>query len=90
MVSLPEERNEVVAMVDYLEDTIAEIDDAVNGWLGRRQELALRLAAMRASNDPTVLEAASNFEERVATGQYYENAEDAGALLSEAHRRYGM
>ncbi len=90
-MSLPEERNsEVVAMVDYLQDTIAEIDGAVNGWVGRRHELAVRLAAMRASYDPKVLEAAADFEERLETSRPYENAEDAVALLSEAHRRYGM
>lgn len=88
-MSLPaERRTEVVDMVHYLRDLIDEIDQAVGGWTTKRQEFAVRLAAMEAATDPAVLEAVSDYEARVAEGRPYEDAEDAESLLAEAHRRF--
>lgn len=89
MVSQPAERSdEVVDMVQYLRDFIAQIDDAVTPWLVKREELAVRLAALDAASDRDVAEAAADYRDRVAGNRPYEHAEDAKALLSEAHRRY--
>ncbi len=78
----------VVDMVQYIRETIAQLDAAINPYLAKRQELALRLAALEAASDPAVVEAAEDYQERVRTDQPYEDAEDAAAMLSEAHRRY--
>ncbi len=88
-MSQPAERaEEVVDMVTYLRDFIARIDEAVTPWLARREELAVRLAAIEAAGNPAVLQAASEYQDRVETNRPYEYAEDAEALLSEAHARY--
>ncbi len=88
-MSIPaERRTEVVDMVDYLRDVIGKIDEAVGGWTTKRQELAVRLAAMEAATDPAVLEVASDYEARLVADRPYNDAEDAESLLSEAHRRF--
>ena len=79
--------DDVIDMVKYLEETIAQIDSAVNDWQAQRESLALRLAAMKAARDPAVLAAAAEYELRVAENRPYEDAQDAGDLISEAHRR---
>lgn len=78
----------VVDMVQYLRETIAQMDAAINPYLARRQDLALRVAALEAASDPDVLAAADDYQDRVTADRPYENAEDAAALLSEAHSRY--
>lgn len=88
-MSLPaERRTEVIDMVSYLRDWIAEIDQAVGAWTAKREDFAIRLAAMEAATDPAVLEIARDYEDRVEEKRPYEDAEDATRLLSEAHRRY--
>lgn len=81
--------NEVVSLVDYFRETIAEIDATVNGWHAKRTALALRLAALEAATDPEVLAAAQDFEKRVADGRPYEGAQSVAELVKEAHARYG-
>ena len=78
----------VTDMVQYLRDFIASIDEAINPWLTKRQELTVRLAALEAASDPAVLDAAADYQDRAVALRPYEDAEDAGTLLSEAHRRY--
>jgi chorismate mutase len=78
----------VVDMVEYLRETIAQMDAAINPYLASRQELALRLAALEAASDPAILAAAEDYADRVEADRPYEEAEDAEELLSEAHRRY--
>lgn len=80
--------NEVVSLVDYLRETIAEIDSTVSGWHARRTALALRLAALEAATDPEVLAAAEDFDARVAEGRPYEGAQSVADLVKEAHARY--
>jgi hypothetical protein len=91
-MSQPAERRDdvtqVVDMVEYLRDFIARIDEAVTPWLAKRQELALRLTAIEAANDPVVVQAAADYQGRVEANRPYEYAEDAEELLSEAHRHY--
>ncbi len=48
----PARQDHVVEMVQYLRDTIAEIDDALVDLQRRRTGLAVRLAAIEASGDP--------------------------------------
>ncbi|MGH9152896.1 MAG: hypothetical protein ACRD03_10970 [Acidimicrobiales bacterium] len=79
---------EVVSLVDYLSETIAEIDATVSGWQTKRTVLALRLAALEAATDPEVLAAAEDFEARVAEGRPYEGAQSVADLVKEAHARY--
>ncbi len=78
----------VVDMVEYLRETIAQMDAAINPYLARRHDLALRLAALEVATDPAILAAAEDYEDRVEANRPYEAAEDAEELLSEAHRRY--
>ncbi len=88
-MSQPAERGEeVVDMVQYLRDFMARIDEAVGPWLAKREELALRLSALEAASDPEVLDVAADYQSRVEANRPYENAEDASALLSDAHRQY--
>lgn len=81
---------DVVDMVEYLRDAIADIDKLVTEWAVKRQMLAVKLAAIDASSDRRVQDAAAEYEERIATGRPYEGAEDAQDLLTEAHRRHGL
>lgn len=78
----------VVDMAHYLRDTIAEIDAMTAGWQAQRAALAARLVAMEAATDPQVLEAARDYEARVAEDRPYEGAEDARSVIAEAYRRY--
>jgi hypothetical protein len=78
----------VVDLVQYLRETIAQMDAAINPYLAKRQEVALRLAALEAASDGTVLEAAADYQDRVAANRPYETAEDAETLLSDAYNRY--
>ena len=81
-------QDQVVEMVHYIRETIAEIDDAVRELQARRTGLAVRLAAMEASGDPAVLDVAADYGARVAETRPYEGAEDVESLIVEAHRRY--
>lgn len=81
--------NRVVDMVDYLSETIAEIDAMIHDLEVKRHGFAVRLAVLRASSDPAVAEAAADYEARVAEGRPYESAEPAQDLIAEAHRRFG-
>lgn len=78
----------VVDMVDYLRETLRELDEAIADLSVRRQGLAVKLAVLEASTDPKVQEAAADYDARVAENRPYEDAADAGMLLSEAHRRH--
>lgn len=84
----PAEQAEVVDFADYLRQTIAEIDEVVTSWAARRTQLAVRLAAIEAAEDPEVAAAAADYEARMVEGRAYEDAEDAERVLSEAGRRY--
>lgn len=64
------------------------MDAAINPYLAKRQELALRLAALEAASDETVLEAAADYQDRVDGNRPYETAEEAETLLSDAYKRY--
>ena len=87
-MSLPERKIEVVEMRTYLRETLAEMDRA-GAWLAaKREQFAMRLAALDAADDDRVLEVASDFEARTAAGRTYDGAEDAETLLSDAHRRF--
>ena len=79
----------VLDMANYLEETIAEMDDAFAHWQAKRQELGIRLAVIRAAADPAVLSVVEDYQARVAEGRPYEGAEDFTHVLTEAHRRYG-
>jgi hypothetical protein len=76
-------------MVDYLRETVREIDSVVAGWAVKRAELAVKLTAIEASSSPAVREAAADFERRQESGTPYEDARDAESVLSEAFKRYG-
>jgi chorismate mutase len=78
----------VVDMVDYLRETIGEIDEMVVDLQAKRAGLAIRLAALEMATDAEVSTAAGDYEARVATGRPYESAEDAETLIAEAHRHY--
>ena len=54
-----------------------------------RREIALRLAVLRAAQDPAVVAAAADFDERVAENRPYENARPAEDVIREAHARDG-
>ena len=69
-----ERGDEVVGMVRYLRDTIAETDRAVARWLQHRTELAQRLAALEDAHDALTLDVAVDYL-----------AGDAELTLSEAH-----
>ncbi len=55
----------------------------------RRREMAVRVTAIEAADDPKVAAAAADYEARVADSRPYEGAEDAERLLGEAHQRSG-
>lgn len=84
----PARQDQVVEMVQYLRDTIAQIDDALHDLQVRRTGLAIRLAAIEASGDPAVAEAAADYAVRVTENRPYEDAEDAESILAEACSRY--
>ncbi len=81
-------QDHVVEMVQYLRDTIAEIDDALRDLQVRRTGLAIRLAAIEAAGDSAVVEAAADYAARVTENRPYEDAEAAESLLAEAYSRY--
>jgi hypothetical protein len=81
-----ERNNDVVDMVDYLRDTLREMDETISDFQERRQAFAIKLAAIEASTAPSVVAAAEDYEQRGR--KQYETAEDAGDLIAEAHRRY--
>ena len=89
----PRRKQDVVSMIDYLRETIAQMDRVFAGafadWQSGRKELAVRLAALEAAEDPLVAEAVADFEVRTSEDRPYEDAQDAADVLSEAHRRYG-
>lgn len=82
------DQEQVVEMAHYLRETIADIDSAVHDLQARRNGLAIRLAAIEASGDSAVTDAAADYAERVTENRPYEGAEDTGSLIAEAHRRY--
>lgn len=79
---------EVINMVQYMRDSLARMDQAVEAWMTERNELAVRLAAMESAHDPKVLAAAEDYQRRIAEERPYEDAEDAETLIGEAHRRF--
>ena len=87
-MSVPERRVEVVEMRTYLRETIAKIDNFTGYLAAEREDLAMRLAALDAAEDETVLAVAADYEVRQAAGRTYEGAEDAKTLLSDAHRHF--
>ncbi len=80
---------DVVDFVEYLRQTIADVDEAMVAWSERRREMAVRVAAIEAADDPKLADAAADYQARVADSRPYEGAEDAERLLAEAHRRFG-
>jgi hypothetical protein len=91
-VAMPEQHETVVSIVDYLEATLRKMDEFVSeiqAWAEARQEIALRLAVLRAAADPAVHDAASDYEQRVAEGRPYEAARPADDVIRDAHARYG-
>jgi len=83
------ERSEVVEFADYLRATLSSMDEATAELQARRKGLAIRLDAINAATSERVTKAAADYESRMADGRPYEDAEDAEALLAEAHARYG-
>lgn len=80
---------QVTNLADYLRETITELDETIAELTTRRRGLKIRLAAIEATSDPLVVEAAEDYRWRVESNQPYEHAEDAESLLSEATRRFG-
>lgn len=80
---------DVVNMVDYLRETIEEIDSMIAGMQTKRTALAIRLAAIEASEDASLAEAAQDYGRRVEAGDPYEEAEPAEDLIRDAHARFG-
>ena len=78
----------VVDMVDYLRETLAEIDETIADLNRRRVGIATRLAVIATSSDPTIQTAVDDHSERVAAGRPYEDAMDANEFVMEAHRRF--
>ncbi|MDP9389244.1 MAG: hypothetical protein M3Q48_15345 [Actinomycetota bacterium] len=78
----------VIEVVDYLRETIADIDETVRSWHLKRTKLAVRLAALEAATDGSVLEAAADYERRLGEDRPYEAAEDVADLVKEAHSRF--
>jgi hypothetical protein len=81
-------QEQVVDMIDFLRDTIAEIDDSIKDQQRRRNGLAVRLAALQAAGDPSVRVAADDYAARVEADEPYEDAEDAKELLGRAYKRF--
>jgi len=79
-------RESVVSIAQYLRETLAKMDQNILEMQERRHEFAVRLAVIEAAEDPTVLAAIAEHEERA--GAPYEGAEDADSLLAEAHRHF--
>ena len=78
----------VVDMVEYLRDTLAEIDATIADLERRRTGIAVRLAVIAASNDPGIESAVADYSTRVEENRPYESAEDANKLIMEAHARF--
>lgn len=79
---------DVVTLVDHVRGLIADYDRAIAEMHVNRQGLLLKLAALEAAADPAVLDAAADYDERIAEGRGYEDARDAGDVIAEAHRRF--
>jgi hypothetical protein len=87
MASRAEHSEEVVGMVDYLRETIAEFDQTITEMQGRRSALAARLAVIEAGTDPDLAAAAQDYAERVAENRPYEDAMSADELIRAARTR---
>jgi phage shock protein A len=72
---------EVVEMVDYLRETLREMDEGIAEMTQRRKGIAIRLAVIEASTAPAV--------QAVESSDPSFDGRDAEAVLSEAHRRFG-
>jgi hypothetical protein len=79
--------NEVVGMVEYLRDTIAEFDETIAEMQARRTELASRLAVIEAATDPDLVAAAKDYADRVEAGRPYEDAMSADDMIRAARQR---
>lgn len=88
-MSTQPEADQIIDMVQYLRDTIAEVDSSIREFQARREGLAERLAVLEAATDPEILGAVADYEERIAGNRPYEGAEPAEAVLSEALRKFG-
>jgi hypothetical protein len=88
MAEAPRRDVTVVDLVDYLRETLREMDQAIAGMQEQRRGFAIKLAAIEAESDERVRAAAEDFAQRAASNTPYEDAEDAGDLIAEAHRRY--
>jgi hypothetical protein len=84
-MSLQPAESEVVEMRAYLRETLRYIDGMIQKLTADRHDVALRLAAIEAAEDPAVIAAVQDHEHRA--GRPYVDAQDANQLLSEAHRR---
>lgn len=79
---------DVVDMETYLVETLVKMDRVIRELAEDRQDIAMRLAVIRATGSTGVDEAVAEFERRVAAETPYVG-DDAAQLLSEAHRRFG-
>lgn len=77
----------VVAVSDYLRDTIDDMDDGIAEMTARRNGIAKRLAIIEASDSSPVKRAVADYETRVKDGRPYEDAQPADEVLSEAWKR---
>ena len=87
-----EQHDSVVSIVGDLEEALRKMDEFVSdiqAWAEARQEIAMRLAVMRAASDPAVAQAAADYEQRIDEGRPYENARAAEDVIRDAHARYG-
>jgi len=78
----------VVDMADYLRETLADIDRVIAELSQRRIEFAAHLAVIQAATDPGTQAVVDDYSVRLEEGRPYEDAEDANALIMEAHRRF--
>jgi hypothetical protein len=86
------QRNEaadVVEMVDYLRETLREMDEGITEMQERRRGIATRIAVIEAAGTDAVRGTVAEYERRSESNEPY-RGEDAKTLLSEAHRRFGQ
>jgi hypothetical protein len=76
-------------MVQYLRETIAEMDSTIREIQERRTSLALRLAVLETATDSDMLAAVNDLGERLTQNRPYPDAVPAQELINEAYRRFG-
>ena len=87
MADSAERSNEVVGMVEYLRETIAEFDETIAEMQARRTTLATRLAVIEAGTDPGISSAVQDYADRVAANRPYEDSMSADELIRAARTR---